>query len=62
MKTCPQCGGSYENAVTFCQRDGEVLEESVEEMVGRVLDGQSRDRSFIARGGMGTLYSARHIS
>lgn len=61
MKTCPQCGNSYENAVTFCQRDGEVLEESAEEMVGRVLDGQYEVESFIARGGMGTLYLARHI-
>ena len=61
MKTCPQCGNSYENAVTFCQRDGEVLEEAAEEMVGRVLDGQYEIESFIARGGMGTLWLARHI-
>jgi serine/threonine protein kinase len=61
MKTCPQCGNSYESTVTFCQRDGEVLEESAEEMVGRVLDGQYEIESFIARGGMGTLYLARHI-
>lgn len=61
MKTCPQCGNNYESVVTFCQRDGEVLEESAEEMVGRVLDGQYEIESFIARGGMGTLYLARHI-
>ncbi|HKP73847.1 MAG TPA: serine/threonine-protein kinase, partial [Pyrinomonadaceae bacterium] len=45
----------------FCQRDGEVLEDSTDEMVGQVLDGQYQVESFLARGGMGTLYRASHI-
>jgi serine/threonine protein kinase len=61
MKTCPQCGASYEPTLRFCPRDGQVLEDSPQDFVGQVLDGQYEIESFVARGGMGTIFRARHI-
>lgn len=61
MKTCSQCGGEFEPTLKFCPRDGQVLEVSPQEMVGKVLDGQYEIEAFVASGGMGTVYRARHI-
>ncbi|HEY0077222.1 MAG TPA: protein kinase [Pyrinomonadaceae bacterium] len=61
MKVCPKCKEKFENTVGFCPRDGEVLQESLDEMVGQVLDGQYEVEAFIAQGGMGAVYRARHI-
>jgi serine/threonine protein kinase len=61
MKTCPQCGERFEPTLKFCPRDGQVLEVSPQEMVGKVLDGQYEIEAFVASGGMGTVYRARHI-
>ncbi len=61
MKSCPTCSKTYAEEATFCPDDGEVLQESPESFVGRVIDGKYRVEGFIAQGGMGAVYRARHI-
>jgi eukaryotic-like serine/threonine-protein kinase len=61
MKLCATCNRSFADTETFCPHDGEVLHESPEEIVGRVIDGKYQVESFIAQGGMGAVYRARHI-
>jgi serine/threonine-protein kinase len=61
MKFCSTCNKTYLEGQTFCPDDGEVLQESPEAFVGRVIDGKYRVESFIAQGGMGSVYRARHI-
>ncbi|HEX8687074.1 MAG TPA: protein kinase, partial [Pyrinomonadaceae bacterium] len=61
MKFCPSCNKTYPEGQTFCPEDGEVLQESPESFVGRVIDGKYKIEGFIAQGGMGAVYRARHI-
>src|SRR5919112_5967718 len=61
MKFCSHCNKTYAEGQTFCPDDGEVLQESPESFVGRVIDGKYRVEGFIAQGGMGSVYRARHI-
>src|SRR5918911_195685 len=61
MKFCSTCNETYAVTLTYCPRDGEVLQESPESFVGRVIDGKYRVEGFIAQGGMGAVYRARHI-
>jgi serine/threonine-protein kinase len=61
MKLCSTCQNTFADTETFCPHDGEVLQESPQDIVGRVIDGKYQVESFIAQGGMGAVYRARHI-
>jgi serine/threonine-protein kinase len=61
MKFCPACKRNFDDASAFCPTDGEVLQESPETFVGQVLEGKYKIEGFIAQGGMGAVYRARHI-
>src|ERR1044071_9197520 len=52
MKYCPVCNRKFDDAISFCPKDGEVLEEDPGSFVGTAL---------LGKGGMGAVYRARHI-
>jgi eukaryotic-like serine/threonine-protein kinase len=61
MKFCPACKKSFDETNAFCPDDGEVLQESPDSIVGQVIEGKYKIEGFIAQGGMGAVYRARHI-
>lgn len=61
MKYCTVCKEKYEDGISFCPTDGEVLEDDPSSLVGTVLDGQYKIESLLGKGGMGAVYLGRHI-
>src|SRR6266436_3980236 len=61
MKYCTLCEKKYDDGISFCPTDGEVLEDDLSSLVNTVLDGQYQIEALLGKGGMGAVFLARHI-
>src|SRR5262245_51474319 len=68
MKLCQSCGKKYQEGISFCSRDGQMLVEYVppdgvahDPLIGTLIEKKYRVEDKIAQGGMSTIYLASHI-
>lgn len=60
VRRCPKCGELFNPPNQMCVVDGTPL-ETVQTLIGKVLDDRYRLDSWVGGGGMGTVYSATHM-
>src|ERR1051326_4371973 len=63
MKICPKCQRQFEQSIAFCAFDGQQLtiNQSEDELVGRLIDYKYQIHERIARGGTGSVYRGTHL-
>jgi serine/threonine protein kinase len=62
MRVCPSCYGLFGPDTLSCPKDGTRTEDSVDILIGHVLNGSYMVRSVIGEGGMGVVYSGEHTT
>jgi serine/threonine protein kinase len=60
MKQCRRCNNFFPDDLNTCPLDGVELFSSEDKFVGRIVGGCYRVLSKLAKGGMGTVYLAKH--